>query len=68
MKQVADILNACMLARTRFQHVRMRTGQTKEIKIRLRSAYSKLSFLRYESVLGTMLHELVHNVRGPHDR
>eukprot|EP00200_Dunaliella_tertiolecta_P012333 CAMPEP_0202389862 /NCGR_PEP_ID=MMETSP1127-20130417/85378_1 /ASSEMBLY_ACC=CAM_ASM_000462 /TAXON_ID=3047 /ORGANISM="Dunaliella tertiolecta, Strain CCMP1320" /LENGTH=370 /DNA_ID=CAMNT_0048991785 /DNA_START=94 /DNA_END=1203 /DNA_ORIENTATION=- len=42
-------------------------GQTKEIKIRLRSAYSKLSFLRYESVLGTMLHELVHNVRGPHD-
>ncbi|KAF5829018.1 WLM domain-containing protein [Dunaliella salina] len=42
-------------------------GRTKEIKIRLRRAYGKLSFLRYESVLGTMLHELVHNVRGPHD-
>ena len=24
-------------------------------------------FLPYESVLGTMLHELCHNVYGPHD-
>ncbi|GIL89244.1 hypothetical protein Vretifemale_17094 [Volvox reticuliferus] len=42
-------------------------GRTREIKVRLRPARDPNSFLPYESVLGTMLHELVHNVRGPHD-
>ncbi|GLC38760.1 hypothetical protein PLESTM_000773000 [Pleodorina starrii] len=42
-------------------------GRTREIKVRLRPARDPDSFLPYESVLGTMLHELVHNVRGPHD-
>jgi len=37
------------------------------VRIRLRRASSKASFYSYEHVLGTMLHELVHNVRGPHD-
>lgn len=36
--------------------------------VRLRPASDMTSFLPYESILGTMLHELVHNVRGPHDR
>ncbi len=51
---------ACLLAR--------RTGRTREIRVRVRRAGDKLSLLPEESVLGTMLHELVHNVRGPHDR
>ncbi len=35
--------------------------------MRLRPARDPDSFLPYDNVLGTMLHELVHNVRGPHD-
>ncbi|MEW5307611.1 MAG: hypothetical protein WDW36_009991 [Sanguina aurantia] len=42
-------------------------GKTMEVRIRLRHGNSQSSFLHYESILGTMLHELVHNVRGPHD-
>ena len=42
-------------------------GKTSQIKIRLRPHGSDNVFLPYESLLGTMLHELVHNVRGPHD-
>ncbi|KAJ1953638.1 hypothetical protein EC988_002880 [Linderina pennispora] len=38
-----------------------------EIRIRLRPAHDPTQFLRYEDLVGTMLHELVHNVRGPHD-
>ncbi|KAJ2558024.1 hypothetical protein EV175_001003 [Coemansia sp. RSA 1933] len=38
-----------------------------EIRIRLRPAQDRSQFLRYEDLLGTMLHELVHIVRGPHD-
>ena len=44
------------------------TGHTQEIKIRARWASNKMSLVREESMLGTMLHELVHNVRGPHDK
>eukprot|EP00198_Chlamydomonas_reinhardtii_P010778 XP_001700115.1 predicted protein [Chlamydomonas reinhardtii] len=43
-------------------------GRTREVKVRLRPARDPDSFLPYESVLHTMLHELVHNVRGPHDK
>ncbi|KAJ2157211.1 hypothetical protein GGF46_004656, partial [Coemansia sp. RSA 552] len=38
-----------------------------EIRIRLRSAHDDTQFLEYEDLVGTMLHELVHIVRGPHD-
>ncbi|KAJ2583917.1 hypothetical protein GGH95_000719 [Coemansia sp. RSA 1836] len=41
-----------------------------EIRIRLRPAAAHngdTQFLVYEDLLGTMLHELVHIVRGPHD-
>jgi hypothetical protein len=38
------------------------------LAVRLRRASSPSTFLPYESVLGTMLHELCHNVRGPHDK
>lgn len=36
-----------------------------EIRIRLRDSES--TFFPYEHVLGTMLHELAHMARGPHD-
>ncbi|KAJ2766498.1 hypothetical protein IWQ57_004335 [Coemansia nantahalensis] len=38
-----------------------------EIRLRLRSAHSDAVLLPYGDVLGTMLHELVHIVRSPHD-
>ncbi|KAI9502644.1 hypothetical protein GGI25_005590 [Coemansia spiralis] len=38
-----------------------------EIRIRLRGPYNDSQFLIYEDLVGTMLHELVHIVRGPHD-
>jgi hypothetical protein len=42
-------------------------GGTLEIRLRLRAAGRVGEFLPYESVLGTMLHELAHNIVGPHD-
>ncbi|KAJ3414986.1 hypothetical protein HDV05_005817 [Chytridiales sp. JEL 0842] len=38
-----------------------------EIKIRLRPHYDENVFFDFECILGTMLHELVHILRGPHD-
>jgi hypothetical protein len=38
-----------------------------EIKIRLRHPRNADVFLDFESIVGTMLHELTHIVRGPHD-
>ncbi|KAF2435777.1 WLM-domain-containing protein [Tothia fuscella] len=37
------------------------------ISLRLRQPYDKTVFLDFDRVLDTMLHELVHNVIGPHD-
>ena len=42
-------------------------GKTSEIRLRLRHHHAPNAFLAYEDVLGTMLHEITHNVRGPHD-
>ncbi|KAJ1441082.1 WLM domain-containing protein, partial [Ochromonadaceae sp. CCMP2298] len=39
-------------------------GQT--IMIRLREAHDEFSFLPWHSVLGTLVHELTHNVVGEH--
>ncbi|KAJ3750900.1 WLM domain-containing protein [Lentinula detonsa] len=38
-----------------------------KILVRLRPPHSPDSFLPEEDVVGTMLHELTHNVHGPHD-
>ncbi|KAF8167489.1 WLM domain-containing protein [Crassisporium funariophilum] len=38
-----------------------------QILVRLRPAHSPNSFLPEEDIIGTMLHELTHNVHGPHD-
>ncbi|KAJ2078897.1 hypothetical protein H4R24_004156 [Coemansia sp. RSA 988] len=38
-----------------------------EIRLRLRSPHDDCQFLEYTDVLGTMLHELVHIERAPHD-
>jgi len=38
-----------------------------EVLIRLRHPRDFTRFLSYESILGTLLHELCHNERGPHD-
>ncbi|KAI9770284.1 MAG: hypothetical protein M1840_003443 [Geoglossum simile] len=37
------------------------------ISIRLREPFDKTQFLPKETVVETMLHELTHNVHGPHD-
>jgi hypothetical protein len=39
-----------------------------QIKVRLRPAGQLSSFYPFEFVLGTLLHELVHNEFGPHDQ
>ncbi|KAK9721185.1 hypothetical protein K7432_003618 [Basidiobolus ranarum] len=39
-----------------------------EICIRLRPSSNDSQFLPYESLLGTLLHELTHIIRGPHDQ
>ena len=40
-------------------------GQT--IYLRLRPQCARDSFLPFEDIMGTMLHELTHNKHGPHD-
>ena len=42
-------------------------GSTREIRVRLREPHDEAQFLAYDCVLGTMLHELAHTIRGPHD-
>lgn len=42
-------------------------GAGQEIRIRLRKPGRENEFLPYESLVGTMLHELTHNEHGPHD-
>ncbi|KAG8219423.1 hypothetical protein J3R82DRAFT_347 [Butyriboletus roseoflavus] len=37
------------------------------ILLRLRPAWDPDTFLEEDAVVGTMLHELTHNVHGPHD-
>lgn len=39
-----------------------------KICLRLRPAHSPSTFYDEEHLIGTMLHELTHNVRGPHDQ
>ncbi|KAI9361340.1 WLM domain-containing protein [Pilaira anomala] len=38
-----------------------------KINLRLRYAHDENSFLEYEDILGTLLHEMAHIVRSPHD-
>ena len=45
----------------------MNVGGGQKILLRLRPASFPSSFLDYDQVLGVMLHELAHIVRGPHD-
>ena len=42
-------------------------GGTREIRIRLRRHGREVHFFDFEHVLGTMLHEMVHNHHGPHN-
>ncbi|KAG8996311.1 hypothetical protein FRB94_008401 [Tulasnella sp. JGI-2019a] len=39
-----------------------------KICIRLRPAFDESAFVQEHEVIGTMLHELTHNVHGPHDQ
>lgn len=45
------------------------SGQTIYLRLRYPSSDRKLTdtFLPFEDIIGTMLHELAHNKRGPHD-
>ncbi|KAG0513222.1 hypothetical protein BDA96_10G083400 [Sorghum bicolor] len=45
----------------------LNVGGGVEVKLRLRRAGRDHDFIPYEEVLDTMLHELCHNQRGPHD-
>lgn len=39
----------------------------REIRVKLRQAHNPKQFLEYESIVCTLLHELVHNTIGPHN-
>ncbi|CAN6221835.1 unnamed protein product [Urochloa humidicola] len=45
----------------------LNVGAGIEVKLRLRRDGRDHDFIPYEEVLDTMLHELCHNARGPHD-
>jgi len=45
----------------------LNVGGGVEVKLWLRRASRDHDFIPYEEVLNTMLHELCHNQRGPHD-
>ncbi|CEP12141.1 hypothetical protein [Parasitella parasitica] len=38
-----------------------------KVNLRLRPHHDETQFLEYEEILGTLLHEMAHIVRGPHD-
>ncbi|KAG0360428.1 hypothetical protein BG005_010796 [Podila minutissima] len=45
----------------------MNTNRGVKIELCLRYHNNENEFLPWEEILGTMLHELAHNIRGPHD-
>ncbi|KAG0263428.1 hypothetical protein BG011_008835 [Mortierella polycephala] len=45
----------------------MNTNRGWKIQLCLRYHSDENTFLPWEEILGTMLHELAHNIRGPHD-
>ncbi|KAK4510056.1 Na+/H+ antiporter [Mucor velutinosus] len=45
----------------------MNTNRGWKVNLRLRPHYDETQFLEYEDILGTLLHEMAHIVRGPHD-
>ncbi|MCO5549631.1 hypothetical protein L7F22_003104 [Adiantum nelumboides] len=45
----------------------LNVNRGKKIALRLRRPYNDLEFIDEESIIETMLHELAHNLRGPHD-
>ncbi|KHJ33232.1 putative dna damage response protein wss1 [Erysiphe necator] len=79
IKKVASLVRPIMRARswrvgtlTEFypeQHnlLGLNYGQGNKICLRLRYAEDKNRFLPFENITDTMLHELCHNVYGPHD-
>ncbi|CCC68803.1 hypothetical protein NCAS_0B07190 [Naumovozyma castellii] len=46
----------------------MNVNAGQKIMLRLRTPGDEFQFLNREAILGTMLHELTHNLFGPHDR
>lgn len=45
----------------------LNVGGGQKIMVRLRRSGRESEFYPYESILGTLLHELTHNECGPHD-
>lgn len=58
---------ACLLRPRSPRLLGLNVGKGIEVKLRLRRDGRDLDFIPYEEVLDTMLHELCHNERGPHD-
>jgi hypothetical protein len=45
----------------------LNVNKGQKIALRLRRPYDQADFLDEQSIIETMLHELAHNLRGPHD-
>ena len=57
-----DRLNLTTVCATGFN-----VNRGRKIALRLRQPHNEDDFIDEESITETMLHELAHNVRGPHD-
>ena len=55
------------LSPTQTKILGLNENRGRTIRVRLRQPYNNTDFLVFDDIMGTMLHELVHNVFGPHD-
>eukprot|EP01135_Chromosphaera_perkinsii_P005011 Nk52_evm9s310 gene=Nk52_evmTU9s310 len=82
LKKIADQVSPIMAKRkwkvallsefyprdSRLLGLNITNGSSTEIRVRLRQHFDEAVFYPYEDLLGTMLHELTHIVRSPHDK
>ncbi|KAI7894466.1 WLM domain-containing protein [Mucor mucedo] len=62
------IKNLCEFFPTNENLLGVNVNRGWKVNLRLRPHYDDKLFLEYEEILGTLLHEMAHIVRGPHDQ
>ncbi|RCH83377.1 hypothetical protein CU098_007744 [Rhizopus stolonifer] len=66
-KRAWTVKNLCEFFPTNPNLLGVNVNRGWKINLRLRPHYDDTQFLEYEDILGTMLHEMAHIKRGPHD-
>ncbi|KAG1461026.1 hypothetical protein G6F46_005118 [Rhizopus delemar] len=67
VKRSWKIKNLCEFFPTNPNLLGVNVNHGWKINLRLRPHYDDSQFLEYNDILGTLLHEMAHIVRGPHD-